>query len=127
MMCHPKKLRVLSVREYSRIQQFPDDWRFSGGIPQQYRQVGNAVPLGLGAAVGRMLKGVIRTNRPRVEKRVVMCASADLIRRIAERPKTILNPIRMRKVRSTKASAKWMQKSNGRRLEILKYRDRRVA
>jgi DNA (cytosine-5)-methyltransferase 1 len=128
MMCHPKKLRVLSVREYSRIQQFPDSWVFSGGLPQQYRQVGNAVPPGIGKAVGRMLKTTMKRNRPGSVKHTLVCASDDLIRRISERPKTILNPIRMRKVKSTKASAKWMSKSNGRRSEILKYAsNRRVA
>ena len=125
MMCHPQKLRVLSVREYSRIQQFPDNWIFSGGLPQQYRQVGNAVPPGIGKAIGRMLKRALKRNRLRSVKRIVVCASDELIRRMSERPKTILNPIRMRKVKCTEASASWMSKSNGRRLEILKYSDKR--
>ena len=30
MMCHPTQNRPLSVKEYARIQQFPDDWVFTG-------------------------------------------------------------------------------------------------
>ncbi len=52
-LCHPTELRPLSVREYARIQQFPDDWIFSGTISDKYRQIGNAVPLGLGYVIGK--------------------------------------------------------------------------
>lgn len=55
MMCHPTKDRPLSVNEYARIQQFPDTWNISGSIPQQYKQIGNAVPVGLAEAVGKAL------------------------------------------------------------------------
>jgi DNA (cytosine-5)-methyltransferase 1 len=49
--CHPDELRPLSVREYMRIQQFPDDWSLAGSTSQKYKQVGNAVPVGLAFAV----------------------------------------------------------------------------
>jgi DNA (cytosine-5)-methyltransferase 1 len=52
-LCHPTELRPLSVREYGRIQQFPDDWIFEGSISEKYRQIGNAVPVGLGHQIGR--------------------------------------------------------------------------
>jgi DNA (cytosine-5)-methyltransferase 1 len=42
--CHPSETRPLSVRECARIQSFPDEWQFSGGMSSQYRQIGNAVP-----------------------------------------------------------------------------------
>ncbi len=52
MLCHPKFDRTLSVKEYARLQQFPDDWIFIGTTAAKYRQIGNAVPIGLGAAIG---------------------------------------------------------------------------
>lgn len=46
--CHPKETRPLTVREYARIQTFPDKWEFSGSVNSQYKQIGNAVPVNLG-------------------------------------------------------------------------------
>ena len=54
-ICHPVALRPLSIQEYKRIQQFPDDWIVCGKLTDQYRQIGNAVPVGLGEAVGRAI------------------------------------------------------------------------
>jgi DNA (cytosine-5)-methyltransferase 1 len=54
-ICHPDLDRPLSVQEYKRIQQFPDDWIVSGSVNDQYRQIGNAVPVGLGRAIGRAI------------------------------------------------------------------------
>lgn len=53
--CHPLETRPLTVREYARIQTFPDDWMFSGTISSQYKQIGNAVPVNLSWAIGRSL------------------------------------------------------------------------
>lgn len=53
--CHPLETRPLSVREYARIQTFPDEWEFSGTISDKYKQIGNAVPVNLAWAVGRSL------------------------------------------------------------------------
>ncbi|MBK8672161.1 MAG: DNA (cytosine-5-)-methyltransferase [Bacteroidetes bacterium] len=50
--CHPEETRPFTVREYARIQTFPDDWRFEGSVAQQYKQIGNAVPVNLGKEVG---------------------------------------------------------------------------
>lgn len=62
LLCHPTQLRPLSIEEYARIQQFPDNWNFIGNITSIYRQIGNAVPVGLGYAVGeqimRHIKGI---------------------------------------------------------------------
>ena len=52
MLCHPTRLRTLSIPEYKRIQQFPDDWVLTGSPADQYRQIGNAVPIGLAKAIG---------------------------------------------------------------------------
>jgi len=50
--CHPEETRPFTVREYARIQTFPDDWTFEGSIAQQYKQIGNAVPVNMGKEVG---------------------------------------------------------------------------
>jgi len=50
--CHPDETRPFTVREYARIQTFPDDWKFEGSIAQQYKQIGNAVPVNLGREIG---------------------------------------------------------------------------
>lgn len=50
--CHPDETRPFTVREYARIQTFPDDWEFAGSLAQQYKQIGNAVPVNLGKEVG---------------------------------------------------------------------------
>lgn len=50
--CHPDETRPFTVREYARIQTFPDNWHFSGPISQQYKQIGNAVPVNLGREIG---------------------------------------------------------------------------
>ena len=71
MMCHPVKDRPLSVREYARIQQFPDNWKIVGTVSNQYKQIGNAVPVGLAEAVGKALiatasgEAEVKTRRTR--------------------------------------------------------------
>ncbi len=50
--CHPDETRPFTVREYARIQTFPDDWEFAGSTAQQYKQIGNAVPVNLGQELG---------------------------------------------------------------------------
>jgi DNA (cytosine-5)-methyltransferase 1 len=49
--CHPIEPRPFSVRENARCQSFPDDWIFCGSASQQYKQVGNAVPVELAYCV----------------------------------------------------------------------------
>lgn len=53
--CHPIETRPLTVREYARIQTFPDEWQFCGSMSAQYKQIGNAVPVNLSWAIGRSL------------------------------------------------------------------------
>lgn len=53
--CHPLETRPLQVREYARIQTFPDDWEFQGPLTSIYKQIGNAVPVNMAAALGRSL------------------------------------------------------------------------
>lgn len=54
-ICHPEYLRPLSIQEYKRIQQFPDSWVVCGSLMDQYRQIGNAVPVGFGEAIGKAI------------------------------------------------------------------------
>ena len=53
--CHPIQTRPLTVREYARIQTFPDEWVFEGNLSNKYKQIGNAVPVNLAYAIGRSL------------------------------------------------------------------------
>ena len=54
-LCHPEEVRALSLREYARIQEFPDEWEFVGTPAQKYAQVGNAVPVRLGRVAGEVI------------------------------------------------------------------------
>ncbi|MGC8698359.1 MAG: DNA cytosine methyltransferase, partial [Halothiobacillus sp.] len=67
--CHPSETRPLTVREYARIQSFPDDWQFTGSVAAQYRQIGNAVPVNLGFHLGMSLRSMLDQMVPNaVEK-----------------------------------------------------------
>lgn len=59
-LAHPEEDRPISVQEYKRIQEFPDNWVLAGPLVQQYKQVGNAVPIGLGYAVGNLIMNLIK-------------------------------------------------------------------
>ena len=66
--CHPDETRPLTIREYARIQTFPDNWKFEGSVSSQYKQIGNAVPVNLSYAVARAL---IRTlNQLYIKKKI---------------------------------------------------------
>lgn len=49
---HPEQDRVLTIRECARLQGFPDYYRFCGTVKQRYRQIGNAVAVPVGRALG---------------------------------------------------------------------------
>lgn len=61
--CHPDETRPFTIREYARIQSFPDDWEFMGGVGASYRQIGNAVPVKLARRVGEALAGMLSGDR----------------------------------------------------------------
>ena len=54
-LCHPDEDRPLSVREYARIQGFPDSWEFVGSTSQKYRMIGEAVPIELARAIASVI------------------------------------------------------------------------
>ncbi len=64
--CHPEETRPLTVREYARIQTFPDNWKFEGSTASQYKQIGNAVPVNLGYHMGKCMIAMLE-NKPDLE------------------------------------------------------------
>lgn len=62
-LAHPEEERPLSIQEYKRIQEFPDDWLLAGSLVQQYKQVGNAVPISLGYAVGKLIYSLLQGTK----------------------------------------------------------------
>jgi DNA (cytosine-5)-methyltransferase 1 len=56
---HPDQDRPITHREAARLMGFPDDFRFVGNKTQIARQIGNAVPPDLAAALGRMVMRVL--------------------------------------------------------------------
>ena len=49
---HPTEPRHITAREAAVLQSFPNDFIFDGTVSQQWRQIGNAVPVLLGKAIG---------------------------------------------------------------------------
>ncbi|CAG7855849.1 partial DNA (cytosine-5)-methyltransferase 1, partial [biofilm metagenome] len=64
--CHPVETRPLTVREYARIQSFPDEWEFTGSTNSQYKQIGNAVPVNMAYHIGRCVVAMVH-NLPDAE------------------------------------------------------------
>jgi len=59
---HPTQVRPFTIREYARIQTFPDSWEFAGSMSSQYRQIGNAIPVRFATAIGKALKSSLRSR-----------------------------------------------------------------
>lgn len=56
---HPEEHRVITHYEAALIQGFPSDYQWLGSWADIARQIGNAVPIALGAAIGRRLKNAL--------------------------------------------------------------------
>jgi DNA (cytosine-5)-methyltransferase 1 len=56
------KPRPFTVREYARIQTFPDDWEFMGSIGSKYKQIGNAVPVNFAYHLGRAIVSALSSK-----------------------------------------------------------------
>lgn len=63
-LCHPTSDRPLSIEEYKRVQGFPDDWKICGNITDVYKQIGNAVPIALGRAIGTAIVDDMAGRKP---------------------------------------------------------------
>jgi DNA (cytosine-5)-methyltransferase 1 len=114
-LCHPEKLRPLTVEEYAKLQQFPADWKFFGVTSQKYLQIGNAVPTGLGLAIGSMLDEVAeRTDTDglpaNAKARLGMVAAHEpqLETWLKSRRRTQLHPPWKRKNKDPEAARKWL-------------------
>jgi DNA (cytosine-5)-methyltransferase 1 len=59
---HPKESRYLTAREAAACQSFPNEFEFCGSLTSIFRQIGNAVPPGLGMAIGENLYKVLETK-----------------------------------------------------------------
>lgn len=57
--CHPIETRPLNIREYARIQTFPDKYIFKGSISNCYKQIGNAVPVKLSEHLAESIKKIL--------------------------------------------------------------------
>lgn len=57
---HPTEDRVISHYEAAKIQGFPEEYRWVGTREEIARQIGNAVPIPLGAAIGRVILKALR-------------------------------------------------------------------
>jgi len=87
---HPTEDRPLSVLEYKRIQEFPDSWDIKGSVINKYKQIGNAVPVSVGEAIGKLIlslsKGEVIENIPNFKySRYLNTADIDFINDFVER------------------------------------------
>jgi DNA (cytosine-5)-methyltransferase 1 len=65
-LAHPELNRPLSIEEYKRVQEFPDDWKLAGNLRHQYKQIGNAVPVSLGRAIGKQI--LFHANKRKIKE-----------------------------------------------------------
>lgn len=63
-LCHPDEDRPLSVREYARLQGFPDEWVFKGSLQARYELIGQATPVRLGLALATAIAGAMGMTAP---------------------------------------------------------------
>jgi DNA (cytosine-5)-methyltransferase 1 len=61
-LCHPTEVRALTVGECAAVQEFPLRWQFSGTPQDQYRQVGNAVPIRLGEVAAKAISSCLQAG-----------------------------------------------------------------
>ncbi|MCY0894653.1 MAG: DNA (cytosine-5-)-methyltransferase [Acidibacillus sp.] len=62
--CHPDEIRPFTIREYARIQTFPDDWEFIGTVSDRYKQIGNAVAVRFAYKLGKSIIATLQNPKP---------------------------------------------------------------
>lgn len=115
MLCHPSELRPLSIEEYAKIQQFPEDYYFEGSINQIYAMIGNAVPVGLGRAIGQTLIQTIKKSKiignqisNFSKKGLILCVDNLLCEKLNNQVKTQLPPSKYRKITNSIETKHWL-------------------
>lgn len=106
--CHPLETRPLNVREYARIQTFPDYWQFQGTMSAKYKQIGNAVPVNLAWAVGRAIIRLFNDIEAVSPSPIQDCTSA--VRTIM-REQSKMDFIKDNKTQTSVVKAKYVQLS----------------
>lgn len=61
-----EQARTISVREAARLQSFPDGFVFQGAMNAAFRQVGNAVPPLMAAAIANVIRDTLREATARL-------------------------------------------------------------
>jgi DNA (cytosine-5)-methyltransferase 1 len=69
---HPEETRPFTIREYARIQTFPDEWKFEGSVQSQYKQIGNAVPVNLALAIGKSINCLLNGNPDQMQRQKIL-------------------------------------------------------
>lgn len=92
---HPVEDRPLSIQEYKRIQEFPDNWEIKGSLVNKYKQIGNAVPVSVGEAIGRLIleleKGNVSENLPNFKySRYLKTADQEFIQDFLSRSRKLI-------------------------------------
>jgi len=92
---HPEEDRPLSVQEYKRIQEFPDNWEIQGSLVNKYKQIGNAVPISVGEAIGRLIlelnEGKVSENLPNFKySRYLKTADQEFIKDFLSRSRILI-------------------------------------
>jgi len=59
---HPEQDRAISLREAAALQTFPDNYKFFSSKKHVAQQIGNAVPVRFGAALGKHIKHHMRAS-----------------------------------------------------------------
>ena len=75
MYYHPIEDRYLTPREAAKLQSFPNKFVFEGSVTAQFRQIGNAVPPGLGKALGKAISSIrfsqLKDSKTKLDARLV--------------------------------------------------------
>lgn len=92
--CHPDETRPFTVREYARIQSFPDEWDFVGTVSSKYKQIGNAVPVEMARRVGVQIVKALEGKERNMAWDIEWISEADFLRHVRETVEQYNNKMR---------------------------------